>query len=379
MNSAGMPSASKIRSAKAKAVGGGRKRCRKGKNCSATCIAGNKDCLVDLPEPAADATRKVAAMLSSKNSSNISAQTQPAAPVTPAIAENSTLQILSKMINEAREDYEKAYGTPGQAEAKARFDNVVAMYERAKTGLQKEAEGPPPSAARSTNTYNLDKKQIERVESNADTMNRRIEGRINERQFYDDATNARVRAQNEAIVKPFQSMTNDEKAALNLYGENVFKFYKDTNELLRSGKIENSTPEKENMARFIEGNLTSGLKKLPAEQGTTLERAVTGNFATALGNLKVGDIIQDKGFGSYTDNGTPTLNQFFSKTEPNAAIKFESKTARKVAPVMEYSREGEHITLPGTKFRLVDIQKEGVYSRKTGGYIPQYTFEEVIE
>jgi len=45
------PSASSIRSAKASAVGGGRKRCVKGKSCSATCIAGDETCLVEFPDP----------------------------------------------------------------------------------------------------------------------------------------------------------------------------------------------------------------------------------------------------------------------------------------------------------------------------------------
>ena len=48
---AGNPSASSIRSAKANAIGGGRKRCIKGKSCSATCIDPREDCLVELPEP----------------------------------------------------------------------------------------------------------------------------------------------------------------------------------------------------------------------------------------------------------------------------------------------------------------------------------------
>lgn len=46
----GAPPASSIRSAKANAVGGSPKRCTKGKNCSATCIAANETCLVELPE-----------------------------------------------------------------------------------------------------------------------------------------------------------------------------------------------------------------------------------------------------------------------------------------------------------------------------------------
>ena len=52
------PSASQVRTAKIKAVGGARKRCVKGKSCSATCIAANEDCLVELPEPISNAMQK---------------------------------------------------------------------------------------------------------------------------------------------------------------------------------------------------------------------------------------------------------------------------------------------------------------------------------
>ena len=41
--------AAQIEAAKRKAVGGKRKRCTKGKSCSATCIASSKICLVDIP------------------------------------------------------------------------------------------------------------------------------------------------------------------------------------------------------------------------------------------------------------------------------------------------------------------------------------------
>ena len=50
MRFSSQPTASKIRAAKNKAVGGGRKRCRKGKNCSAACIQSSMVCLVELPE-----------------------------------------------------------------------------------------------------------------------------------------------------------------------------------------------------------------------------------------------------------------------------------------------------------------------------------------
>ena len=51
--------ASQIESAKRKAVGGKRKRCTKGKSCSATCIAANKVCLVEIPWVVAKGIPKV--------------------------------------------------------------------------------------------------------------------------------------------------------------------------------------------------------------------------------------------------------------------------------------------------------------------------------
>jgi hypothetical protein len=48
-----------IESAKRKAIGGKKKRCKKGKSCSATCIAANKVCLVDIPWVSAQGIPKV--------------------------------------------------------------------------------------------------------------------------------------------------------------------------------------------------------------------------------------------------------------------------------------------------------------------------------
>jgi hypothetical protein len=210
--------------------------------------------------------------------------------------------------------------------------------------------------------------------------NYRIDKKLNERQFYDDETNAKIKAANQAIVAPFQWMNENEKAALSLYGQDGIKYYKQVNQMLRLGQMDDSTPEKVKMAEFISGNLRSGLEKLPPAKVEELGRAVSGRQATNLANLKPGDVIEDKGFGSYTSKGNPVFDQFFRKGQPNAAIRIlNPKSAREVAPVMEYSSEGEHISMPGTRYRLVSVQEKGVYSRKTGGYIPQYTFEEISE
>ena len=59
----GGPTASRIRSANEHAVGGARKRCRMGKNCSATCISKDDDCLVGFPEPVQGQIRKMVSYL----------------------------------------------------------------------------------------------------------------------------------------------------------------------------------------------------------------------------------------------------------------------------------------------------------------------------
>lgn len=241
-------------------------------------------------------------------------------------------------------------------------------------------EGAGAKPARAPSTKNLNEDQKERVSNAARMTNFRIDKRLNERQFYDDETNAKIKAANQEVVAPFQKMKPNEKAALSLYGQDGVKYYQQVNQMLRTGEFEGSTAEKKQMAEFIAGNLKAGLLKLPPAQVEKLERAVSGNFASSLGQLRVGDVIQDKGFGSYTDKGAPVLDRFMSRDAPNAMIQVRNpRTARGVAPVMEYSTEGEHISLPGTRYRLAEIQEKGYWSRKTAGYVPTYIFEEVEE
>jgi hypothetical protein len=380
------PTASAIRTANRNAVGGGRKRCRKGKNCSATCIDAGKDCLVGLPEPVSQATTKVAAMLQQRQGGNAPAASQAQA----ASAPQPTLQELSARVTQAGKDYVNASGTPQAAAKKAEFEKAKADYARAKEAAAKPAPASPsemtaqadamksylPGNYKSTRGLTAD--QDERVDKAAQMTNYRIEKRLNERQFYDDETNAKIKAANQAIVAPFQKMNENEKAALSLYGQDGIKYYQQVNQLLRSGKMDDSTPDKVKMAEFIGGNLRSGLEKVPPAKVEELSRAVSGNFATQLGKLKPGDVIEDKGFGSYTDKGTPVLNQFIRSGQTNAVIRIVNpKTARLVAPVMEYNQEGEHISMPGTRYRLVDIQEKGEWSRKLNDYVPKYTFEEI--
>jgi hypothetical protein len=75
------PTQSEIRTAKNQAVGGGRKRCRKGKNCSAACIQTGMVCLVEMPESAGLATTKMRDLLKEWKPKNPHLSPKPSEPV----------------------------------------------------------------------------------------------------------------------------------------------------------------------------------------------------------------------------------------------------------------------------------------------------------
>ena len=175
-----------------------------------------------------------------------------------------------------------------------------------------------------------------------------------------------------ARFEPLQNLNRDEKAALELYGA-IDKLHLDINAMKRTGATPDD-PGRAAIAKYTSDHLESALKKLPNAEAE-LERMVSGNFAAGLDKLSVGTIIRDDGFGSYTDKGGPTLDQFAQRDSANAVIRVRAKTVRNVEEAMKY-REGEHISLPGTQWRLVEKQEYGHYSRKVGK-LPAYIFEEV--
>jgi NAD:arginine ADP-ribosyltransferase len=174
-------------------------------------------------------------------------------------------------------------------------------------------------------------------------------------------------------MEPLENLTDAQRAAIGFYVSNK-GYYKDVNQFLRTGK-EAGDPERDKLVKFTAQNLKEGTANLPAK-ATELDRAVSGKFAQQLENLKVGTVIEDKGFGSYTNKGHPTLDMFLSKVDSNAILNVKSKTARDISLITQYN-EGEHLISPGGKFRVVDIQPKGFYSRKTGGYLPYYFLEEI--
>lgn len=378
------PSASEIRSAKAKAVGGGRKRCRKGKNCSAACIAGNKDCLVDLPEPVAAAMPKVVGVVRKKKE-GVGAVATSTPSGGGASQELSGVDKIQKMGDDGRlkklentaEEYKKRWADTigkGDLEATKKAWDTYQFVKKDYDDFKKEYD----------DKYNrpVAKSPKELMSQESKRVRDRIQSRIEEGTAgHKPEVVARWKAAREETFKDFKKLSDDQLAALGLYGENKSKYYMDVNKFLRTGSMEGIPAERQQTVQNIVSNMNSALAKLPASPETNFERAVSGPGARGLQGLKVGDIIEDKGFGSYTTAGKPaTLDQFFRQGEDNAVMRVTSRNARDVSPVMEFRREAEHILRPGTKLRVTEVieaNAPGANRSRAVGSVPTYIFEEV--
>jgi hypothetical protein len=183
-------------------------------------------------------------------------------------------------------------------------------------------------------------------------------------------------------LEPYATLTPDERAAVHMYftsagskdKPNPYSLYQDLNAKLRN----NTQPpeEKKDAVNFVEHHLRKALDRLPDTSGE-FHRRVSGVGAEMLQDLKPGDVIVDRGFGSYSGrDGGPSLDAFTRSGQVNAHIKVNAKRFKNVGEVSPFPLEFEHIAAPNTQLRLVTIIENGVYTR-TAGYIPMYVFEEV--
>jgi len=176
-------------------------------------------------------------------------------------------------------------------------------------------------------------------------------------------------------MKSFRDFSGDEKAALGMYGEEAHQIYKATNKLLRTGQVPGDTDGSMTKgAQYVSDHLKSGLDKLPDKQAV-LHRGISGLTASNMKGLKVGDVIEDRGFGSWSTKHGAATKFMQGHGHSKAMMRLESKHAKDVSPMMQYKREEEHLTKPGTKMRLARITYD--YDRVGRKDVPSYHFEEV--
>lgn len=385
--------ASKIKVAKAGKVAGTiRKTCLKGKNCSATCIAASKICLVSLSPPVSDASNKMAKFLKSRQ--------KPGGSFTKATYGKyndpvDTMKTLSKEVENAQIKAQVAKGSKSvgmQNTANMKLENAQYALQKAmdRSGAGKlpsqlktkaQATSPlPPTPPRAQVADILDANGFGKTVR--DKVKYQIDSQLNVRkQFFSKEPEKLA-----AYIKknePYLTLTDDQLEALGLYGtEFPIKdwpggkaLYRDLNKVLRTGNTKGFSEEELKVISYTVGNLEQTLKGIPPVP-KDLYRGLSATNAKTFKNMKAGDEIIDDGFASFSDE--ERLAQKFVKDD-GAMLVVKSKTARDVSPVMP-TQEGEHIALPGTKYKVVSVIPDGFskYNRTGPSFqVPLITLEEV--
>ena len=386
--------ASKIKVAKANKVASTiRKTCSKGKNCSATCIAGNKICLVSLSPPVTDASNKMAKFLKSRQ--------KPGGSFTKATYGKyndpvDTMKTLSKEVKNAQIKAQVAKGSKSvgmQNTANMKLENAQYALKKAvdRSGADKlpsqlktkaQVTSPlPPTPPRAEVADILDANGFGKTVR--DKVKYQIDSQLNVRKQFFSKEPEKLAAYMKAN-EHYLKLTDDQLEALGLYGTEFNikgwpdnkALYRDLNKVLRTGSTKGFSEEELKVISYTAGNLEKALEGIPPVP-KELYRGLSSTNAKSFKNMKVGDEIIDDGFGSFSDEERRA--QKFVKDD-GAMLVVKSKTAKDVSPVMP-TQEGEHIALPGTKYRVVSMIPDGFSkSSRTGSsfQVPLITLEEVF-
>ena len=139
------------------------------------------------------------------------------------------------------------------------------------------------------------------------------------------------------------------------------------------------SPVKRQLADYLIRNLSGGLLDLPNAPDATYSRGLTGSNEQLreFMNLPEGSEFYDRGFGSYTSGGNPELDYFLrSGNKYNGVMEVVSPSMKDISELSRYPAEKEHLMMPNRKFRIIENNPEGHYSRNVG-YVPRIRVEEI--
>lgn len=282
-----------------------------------------------------------------------------------------------------------------------KFNSFVSLCEEEVLQQPQQPQQPKPDLAPPIPNQGvrpaaiLRDKFSERVRDRLQGYERGHDGKINRAlggsPFADADPNSDTYKQQFPRLQRYMEMTPDQKTALGMYGENVQGYYRLLNSRLRGRSGAPRDQETSQLLDYMQEHLNGALNRIDPTEARGVQfadgpeytipgnfsRAVSGTTAKELAGLKVGDELEDKGFGSYTDQGPRTLDMFLNEDPDtlNAVIRLaEGSKLRDISPITEYD-EGEHIATPGSRFKVKSIDPEGYFSRKVGKKIPLYVLE----
>lgn len=418
------PTASAIRSANRNAVGGGRKRCRKGKNCSATCIAGDETCLVGLPESVGVATTKVSNMLQQRGGGKMPAPaattpapdrakpevektSKPKAKPEPKAKEITAEEVarLKKVVDDlrkAKSDADAAGDAEEYKKINKEYKKALIKYQgklydyntqegNKKAALAEEIKKSPKKAEEPPAKQTKAPPTSVKPPSGSTTPKSDAKIPASDEKFLKEAIefiNAREAKEVAGLFAKYglDKLSPEERGALTMYGAlsepapGRAMYYRALNQLLRYGEIRgDSSPDTKAAAEWLKAKIPEALEKLPnarLSEFQHLERGLGGRTAEQLKNLKVGDVFQDRGVGSYSTRGETV--SAFAKEPGDVVIRVRNpRSAKDVRMLMPNEGEAEHLYAPGKQFRLVEVEKNGYWNDLTNTNHTIYHVEEV--
>jgi hypothetical protein len=142
-----------------------------------------------------------------------------------------------------------------------------------------------------------------------------------------------------------QGLTPTEYAAMQVYSSGS---YKRINNTLRD--VTDATPKQKQVAKAYETAVSRALDKLPNQPGTAY-RGIGANRLGALGDVKPGDTISDKGFAS------SSTSREIAKGFGRHTLVIRHKSGKDFSKVVG-GFENEVLFKPGTKFKVRKVETD---------------------
>ena len=380
------PTVGEIRQAKNQAVGGGRKRCLKGKNCSAACIQAGMECLVEMPESAGLATTRMRDYLKEWRPKELSLSPKPYEPSDYAPIKRLTGEDLVntawKLAKKGKKPAQIVKAT-GYWNHNDLFNKAIKEY-RPKPAQNRVVGDDLIKLIRSMPS-DIPKSDLIRAAGYI-----KEDGKLNYMAFYEALLTAKGRqiegvreSSEEQRAKRYEDAANrvklsrDEKKALQEYisggGGGPDGTFQWINEELRAGEDEGK------YGAVIKG-MDNALNKLPANsdretfyRGMTFDDWEVGNLYSQLSELRPGDTFYDQGYSSYSAS-KKQAKQFYGYNEegvyPQQQVLFVSKNPGLV-PINAFAPEGYKGEMEALLPRGVDSTVSWVknYERPNGGEV----------
>lgn len=259
------PTKSEIISAQAKAVGGGRKKCVKGKACSATCIFAGDDCLVELDPEVGRAVNQARDFIQG-------------AIKRGAITEEQGQDVFQKYTGLGKTDLEKEIGVEGKGGKRVVSPEVKAVFQK---------EGIKERAAELTRAFKELEKDYPDPKARDEAIRKTVEGVL------ETAYGAKNRGSSVSLAE-VEGIAKNQKLITDMAT---------TFDGVKSGKIKSAEEMRESLKPVVEayrpnkvtdGEVRLAIAMMPSEARTYLSKAGTVAEGGLFGNAPKGDIIPER-------------------------------------------------------------------------------------